>query len=95
MVFEWDEAKRHSNLLKHGVDFEVAIEIFLSFVIGKVDDKQDYGEERVQVLGEIEGRVHVVVYTDRPSGRRIISARKANEREQRTYHTAYARWSDR
>ena len=45
----------------------------------------DYGETRIRCLGEIDGRVYVVVYTWRGQNRRIISARKANDREKREY----------
>ena len=54
-----------------------------------VDGCTDYGETRINALGEIDGRVYFVTYTWRGAVRRIISARKANEREQRTYHTRH------
>ena len=84
--FEWDEAKRESNLLKHGVDFRRAIQIFDSRVVEDVDDRYDYGESRYRCLGEIDGRVYSVVYTWRELKRRIINARKANEGETRNYY---------
>jgi uncharacterized DUF497 family protein len=49
-----------------------------------IDDRFNYGETRTNCLGEIEGRVSVVTITWRGADRRIISARKANAREQRT-----------
>lgn len=45
------------------------------------DQRFPYGEERFQLLGRIEQRVFVVVYTPRLRVIRIISARKANQRE--------------
>jgi uncharacterized protein len=54
-----------------------------------VDNRRDYDETRIRCLGEIDGRVYVVVYTWRGENRRIISARKANARETRTYRAGY------
>ncbi len=86
MDFEWDERKREANLAKHGVDFRHVTELFDGDTVEIVDGRQDYGETRVNCLGEIEGRVYVVAYTWRGANRRIISARKANAREQKTYY---------
>lgn len=86
MGFEWDERKRESNLLIHRVDFIDVISIFDGQTLEIVDDRFSYGETRIMCLGEIEGRVYAVVYTWRGVNRRIISARKANARERRTYY---------
>ena len=83
MEFEWDEAKANANLEKHGVAFEAAVAIFADsqrFVIEDLRFK--YQKLRYSVHGFIQGRLHVVVFTFRDSGIRIISARKANKREQ-------------
>jgi len=52
------------------------------------DRRWDYDEERYQLLGMIEQRVFFVVYTVRNSVIRIISARKANQREVRDYENS-------
>ncbi|AUN33037.1 BrnT family toxin [Niveispirillum cyanobacteriorum] len=93
MQFEWDPHKALINLEKHGIDFEDAIYIFAGPTLEYPDTRKDYGETRVIALGTLDGRVLVVVYTDRADIRRIISARKANDHEQRTYHAALARRS--
>ena len=49
------------------------------------DRRWDYGEDRYRLLGAVEGRVFVVIYTMRDSTIRLISARKANRREVREY----------
>jgi uncharacterized DUF497 family protein len=56
--FEWDEAKAASNLRKHGVDFDDAMRIFLDprRLIAE-DERFDYGERRLQVLGAVDGRI--------------------------------------
>jgi uncharacterized DUF497 family protein len=56
-----------------------------------VDDRSDYGETRINALGEIEGRVYFVTYIWRGPNRRIISARKANDREQGKYYARHPR----
>ena len=86
MDFEWDEKKRKTSLAKHGVDFRSVPQLFGGPTIEIVDDRRDYGETRINCLGEIEGRVYFVSTTWRGANRRIISARKANAREQKTYY---------
>ena len=86
MEFEWDSEKAALNLEKHHVPFEYATRVFLdSDRLDSVDDRRDYGEERRFTLGRIEGRVFAVSYTRRNETIRLISARKANEREIRRY----------
>jgi len=86
MTFEWDEEKRKANLVKHGVDFRRATRLFDGPTVEAVDSRFNYGETRIICLGEIEGRVFAVAYTWRGANRRIISARKANAREQKAYY---------
>jgi hypothetical protein len=89
MDYEWDERKARQNIAKHGVPFEYAVRLFLDSQRLDADDaRRDYGEERRLALGKIEGRLYVVAYTVRGKMIRLISARKANEREQRNYHEA-------
>lgn len=63
--------------------------MFDGHLIENVDERRNYRETRIRGLGEIDGRVYVVVYTLRGNNRRIISARKANGRETRTYRARY------
>jgi uncharacterized DUF497 family protein len=86
MAYEWDERKAALNLAKHGVPFEYATRVFLdSHRLDAADDRRDYGETRRFTLGLIDGRLFAVAYTRRANGIRLISARKANERERRHY----------
>ena len=86
MEFEWDEVKSDGCFAERGFDFAYAMRVFLDpdRMIGR-DERFDYGEPRYRVTGRIEGRVFVVVYTRRSAGFRIISARKANQREVQRY----------
>lgn len=88
MNFEWDADKAQKNLENHGVSFELATLVFTDTDRVTVKDtRQDYGEDRFVILGQVEGRVLVVVTTERDTQQttRIISARKANKRERRHY----------
>ena len=69
--------------------FAYAARIFLDLRrLDAEDDRRDYGEHRRITLGKIEGRLYVIAYTLRGTDVRMISARKANEREQRQYDEA-------
>jgi uncharacterized DUF497 family protein len=86
-LFEWDEAKAAANLAKHGVSFEEARQAFADpFAIEFVDDREDYGEDRLILLGMVDNRLLVVVHTLRADKVRIISARDAEPHERRQYH---------
>ena len=86
MQFEWDSDKAALNARKHGISFELAALVFLDDDrLIAIDDRFDYGEERIITMGHIENRLHVVVYTETEDTIRIISARKANKREQERY----------
>ncbi|MCB9959790.1 MAG: BrnT family toxin [Rhodospirillaceae bacterium] len=85
MPFEWDEAKRRSNLAKHGIDFVRAARIFRNPILERMDDRQDYGEERWIAIGHWQGQCLVVVYTWRDGKRRLISAWKAGQDDREVY----------
>lgn len=88
MLFEWDEVKNMSNLDKHGIDFNDTITIFDDDDrIEAVDDRNEYGEERIQVIGQAKPGILMAVYTWRQNGtsRRMISARTASKKERLMY----------
>lgn len=87
--FEWDSGKQESNLANHGIDFVDVCELFGPEMLVRQDFRQDYGEERWIGMVPLYGRLLVVVFTQRgESVIRIISARKANRREQEAYQEA-------
>lgn len=45
-IFEWDENKNQANILKHGVGFEEAIQIFDNSIYSIIDTRHDYGETK-------------------------------------------------
>jgi uncharacterized protein len=81
MEFEWDEDKHHRNSSERGFGFDFAALMFDGPVIEKTDNRRDYGEMRILAIGEAEGVVLAVIYTDREDVRRIISARPASKKE--------------
>lgn len=87
--FEWDRAKAAANLRKHGVSFADALHVFADpFRLDEADSRADHGEVQRLTMGEIDGRLHVVAYTMPGNAVRLISARKANAREQERYRAA-------
>jgi hypothetical protein len=88
MEFEWDEVKSEACFAERGFDFAYVVRVFVDPDRQvDVDDRFDYGEPRYRVVGRVEDRVFVVVYTPRDGRFRLISARKANQREIRRYET--------
>lgn len=86
MEFEWDDAKSEWTRRERGIDFAMAARIFEMPVQTTLDDRRDYGEERIIAIGgEVGDMVLVVVYTDRDGVRRIISARQASRKERETW----------
>ena len=90
MDFEWDEAKRQANILKHRIDFVDAIGIFSGRFIATEDRQRDYGERRYRAIGQFGDAVIQVAYTWRGERRRIISARRAGRNDRRAYHASIA-----
>jgi uncharacterized DUF497 family protein len=84
--FEWDDAKAATNLSKHGVSFDVACGVFLdSERFAAVDTRRDYGEERVNAIGVVDGVCLTVTYTMRGRTARLISARPSTRMERTRY----------
>jgi uncharacterized DUF497 family protein len=85
--FEWDDDKASTNWRDHGVAFHEAIAAFRdTFAVERIDDREDYGEERINLLGMCEGVLIHVTYTERGERIRVISARRAERHEQDDYY---------
>ena len=87
LTFEWDPSKAISNLSKHGVSFEEATSVFADpKALTIPDPSHSYSEQRQITLGRaMNSKILVVVHTERGDNLRIISARRANPREKKTY----------
>ncbi|WP_407050988.1 BrnT family toxin [Methyloraptor flagellatus] len=85
MRISYDPAKRAKTIEERGLDFEDARHVFDGPAISAPDLRFDYGEERFVTFGYLRGRMVSLCWTAREGGRRIISMRYANDREQARY----------
>lgn len=84
MRFEWDDVKAASNLEKHGVSFEKATQIWDDPNLMVLNAKH-IGEKRKLAIGRSYSVVFSVIHTERGDAVRIISARRATQKERATY----------
>lgn len=87
MEIEFDPKKRDKTLEERGLDFARAAEIFNGHHFTGEDGREDYSETRYITVGKLDDRMVVMTWTPRGEARRIISMRKANEREQSHYRS--------
>ena len=85
MEIEYDPVKRQKTLKNRRLDFDRCLEVFSGPVLEMEDTRFDYDEARFITLGLLDVRMVVVVWTPRGNKRRIISMRKANEREKQQF----------
>lgn len=90
MEIHFDPAKREATLRERGLDFMDAARVFDGPVFTAEDDRFDYPERRYSTIGLLDARMVVVIWTEVPGGRRIISMRKANDREQARFGSKLA-----
>jgi uncharacterized DUF497 family protein len=81
----WTEVKRISNIKTHGLDFVGCEAVFDSPILTWEDARMAYGEQRINLLGWLQGRVVHMTYTERGEAPHIISLRKAEKHEIRRY----------
>jgi uncharacterized DUF497 family protein len=88
MRFVWDPVKARSNVKKHKLTFEEAVTVFLDREAIRIHDPEhSVSEDRWILLGlSTHIRVLVVVHLEKDANViRIISARKANAKELKSY----------
>ena len=83
MEFEWHEAKRETNLKKHGIDFRDIPAIWANTV--HTEGRYCHGEQRSVAYATLEDRLIVIIYTGRSKQIRLISARSASREEREAY----------
>ena len=88
-MYEWDEAKRKTNLRKHGLDFFVAHLVYespnkVTYRLGEIPEQRFLDVAFV----ESEGAILALVYTIGSEDVRLISFRRASRRERRAYAAA-------
>ncbi|MFM9864567.1 MAG: BrnT family toxin [Micropepsaceae bacterium] len=90
--YTWSARKNETNIRKHGISFVDAVRIFETAIVETIDDREDYGETRIQAIGLLEGKEIYLVYVDEDEEtRRVISARKAERHERQAYWETLAR----
>lgn len=82
MIYTWHEAKRKSNLRKHGFDFADVEEVFAGVTITFPDDRFDYVEERWITYGLLSRAVVAIAHVELGRATRIISFLRATKHEQ-------------
>ena len=94
MKLEWDEAKRGSNLRKHGLDFRDALWVLQSDIRFDLESHR-HGEHRTQSIAYVYDQLAVltVVYVQGEAAR-IVSFRKASILERTAYHEWLAEKDD-
>jgi uncharacterized DUF497 family protein len=85
MNFEFDPVKRDRTLHERNLDFAMAAEVFAGIHFTGQDTRENYEEDRFITVGSLDARLVVLVWTPRGEVRRIISMRKANDREKALY----------
>lgn len=85
MDIEFDPAKDAINLAKHGLSLADAAEFDLSSAAVLRDERRAYGEVRYLAFGRVDGNGRCIVFTIRASTIRVISYRRAHEKEMRRY----------
>ena len=85
MKVSFDPAKRARTLAERGLDMADAAKVFEGPHLTFEDRRHDYGEDRWVTFGYLAGRLVAFAWTPRADGVRIISLRKANEREEKRY----------
>jgi uncharacterized DUF497 family protein len=91
-VTEFDPDKAMINRHKHGLNLTLGVEVFDGPFIEEEDDRVNYGETRFLAIGPVASlgdRICAVVYTWRGNERRLISFRKANDKEVGKYRQSY------
>lgn len=84
-MIEFDTVKREKTMFARGLDMARADEIFASPHMDLIDDRKQYGETRIITFGYLDHHPVVLVWTYRVDIKRIISIRRANEREIKKY----------
>lgn len=85
MEFTWSKTKRTANLKAHGLDFVDAPSVFEGLTFTFEDDRFSYNEQRFVTLGLLAGTQVSIVHTETEHEIRIISFRKATQRETQIY----------
>ncbi len=87
----WDDTKRQRNIRSHGLDFEGCEAVFEGQVIAEEDARLAYGEQRINVIGFLRGKVVFMTYTERDDDLHVISLRRATRHEIKRFTEEFSR----
>ena len=87
MKIEFDSVKNAKNIAERKLPFELVADLDWETSKTYEDARKKYPERRFVTLAYLNNRLHIVCYTPIEGGIRVISFRKANKREQKTYET--------
>lgn len=90
LVVTWDERKREANIRRHGLDFAGCEAVFDGPVLTVEDTRLAYGEQRMNLLGWLQGRIVHMTYTERGEDLHVFSLREATKHEARHYFRVLA-----
>lgn len=85
MAITFDPEKNARNIAERGLSFEMVEHLEWHTAVVKQDTRNDYGEVRLQIAALMDSRLYVAVVTPRGEDLRVISLRKANQREVAAY----------
>ncbi len=86
MQFEYDLVKNETNKIKHGIDFKEAQKLWNDPFRLEIETKSD-SESRFIIIGKIEDKYWSAIITYRNNGIRIISVRRAKNKEIKYYES--------
>jgi uncharacterized protein len=85
MIYEFDNSKNKSNFDKHGLYLTESHDFEWDTAVISEDVRKQYPEQRFEAIGYINVRLYVMIYCLRGDVVRVISLRKANNREEKIY----------
>ena len=85
MSLSYDADKNQSNIEKHGLSFERASDLDWDNAWIYEDERSEYNEVRYIAYSTLDDRLHFICFKETENGIRIISFRKANNREVKRY----------
>jgi hypothetical protein len=88
MKIDFNPIKNEKNIRERGIPFERVAEVDFNTALVFPDTRKEYGETRYIALCYLDRRLHVLCFTETGTGIRVISFRKANEREAKRYGKA-------
>jgi len=86
----FDTQKNERNLRERGLSFEDVAHFNFQTALVHTDERREYGEVRYVAVGLLHDRLHVLCFTEEADGIRVISFRRANDREVKRYASSQA-----